>query len=86
MKSKSKVFSDSRSINTIDAIRIDWNTAIKEATDYVSKIESIKPIPPFDKHLLSYTILIKIKTMYMADNIGGYLEIIDKYRDILKNN
>lgn len=57
-----------------DAIRIDWEKAIKEAEILFDKCKDTE----------SAEILCKIKQMYSKDDVSGYLELLEKNRDLLK--
>ena len=57
-----------------DAIRIDWEKAIKEAELLFDKYKDTE----------SAEIVCKIKQMYSKDDISGYLELLEQKRELLK--
>ena len=69
-----------RDIRSVEAFRINWQNALKEAESYSdSKMES-----PFDEKMKAVKILCEIQFMYRKDDIDGYLRYLDKNRDVLK--
>lgn len=70
-----------RDIRLVDAFRIDWRSAVKEAEAYSdSKING----ESFDDKMKAVELLYDVKFMYNKDDIDGYLELLDNSRDVLK--
>lgn len=71
-----------RDIRLVDAIRLDWQNALREANAYSDKMMT----KSFDDRLKGVGILFDIKAMYNRDDIDGYLRYLDAKRDILKTD
>lgn len=71
-----------RDIRLIDAIRLDWQNALREATAYSDMMMA----KSFDDRLKGVGILFDVKAMYNRDDIDGYLRYLDAKRDILKTD
>lgn len=76
-----------RDIRFRDAIRIDWQRAVKEAEDFVDYISNNKGILPDDFYrelLKGAEILREVKHFYRDDDMNGYLNFLDENRYTLK--
>lgn len=62
-------------IKNLEAIKIDWQNAIKEAEEYAV---SDKTLVDFDTHLRAYDFVCTIKRFYRDNNVQGYLDFIDE--------
>lgn len=72
-----------RDIKLVDAFRINWQNALREAeaySDLMMKGDS------FDDRLKGVGILFEVKSMYSRDDIDGYLRYLDSKRVILKTD
>lgn len=72
-----------RDIRLVDAFRLDWQKALREAQDYS---DSMMVGKPFDDKMKAVGILFDIKAMYNTDDINGYLRLLDQNRSVLKSD
>lgn len=72
-----------RRINEKDLFRIDWQQAVKEASDYMNIAMKSKD---FDTRLNSVIMFEEINDAYRGDDAYTYLGIIDKNRHLLKGS
>lgn len=72
-----------RDIRLVDAFRINWQNALREAEAYSGLMMNSKS---FDDRIKGVGILFDVKAMYNRDDIDGYLRYLDSKRDILKKD
>ena len=72
-----------RDIRLVDAFRLDWQKALREAQAYS---DSMMVEKPFDDKMKAVGILFDIKAMYNTDDIDGYLRLLDQNRSVLKSD
>lgn len=57
-----------------NVIKIDWDRAIKQATNYFYKEKSIE----------SAKLLTKVQDFYKRDDVDGYLDLLDNNRYLVE--